>query len=146
MCTCLHVHSFQIDVCQMELTQSKLTWKRASQLIKVISQLINVSGTDDLEATKLKCTEALNISSSPKKLVLIVKGAIIDESAFSSLGSFMDALTAQQRSHLVLGLGIQVQCKCMCMYNMMALDMMAMLHSDTVLGLLNQNAYMFFCI
>lgn len=98
------IHSLKVDVCQMELTQSKLTWRRTTQLIKVGT----ITSSDDLQATKKKCAEALNVTVSSEKLVLIVKGAIIDESAFPSLGAFMDALTAQQRSHLILGIGIQV--------------------------------------
>lgn len=88
----------------MELTSSELTWKRSSQLIKVGT----LSPTDDIETTKQKCADALNVREPPCHLVLIVKGAVIDKSAFHNLGTFMNALTPQQKLHLFLGLGVQV--------------------------------------
>ena len=95
----------QIDVCQMELTLNQLTWRRTSQLVKVGTILPH----DDLNATKEKCAAALNMDERASNLVLIVRGAVIDSSAFQSLEGFMNALTPQQRSHLVLGVGVKVR-------------------------------------
>ena len=53
-------------------------------------------------------SKALSVTASPENLVLIVRGTVIDNSAFQSLGAFLDVLSAQQRSHLVLGLGVKV--------------------------------------
>lgn len=88
----------------MELTSSKLTWKRSSQLIKVGT----LSPTDDIETTKQKCADALNIFERHCDLVLIVKGAVIYKSAFHNLGTFMNALTPQQKSRIFLGLRVKV--------------------------------------
>ena len=101
----------------MELTPSKLTWKRASQLIKVGS----FTSKDDLQTTKRKCANALNLhSAATPDLHLIVKGAVVDDSAFSTLASFLNALSPQQRSHLCFGIGIKVKLfqisHIMCMY------------------------------
>ena len=101
----------QVDVCQMELTQNKLTWKRASQLVKIGT----ICHSDDLNATKEKCAQAVVKTECISKLVLIVKGAVVDSSAFVNLEGFLNALTPQQRSHLVLGVGIKVN-ECVCMY------------------------------
>lgn len=108
----------------MELTPSKLTWKRASQLIKVGS----FTSKDDLQSTKRKCANALNLhSAATPDLHLIVRGAVVDDSAFSTLASFLNALSPQQRSHLCFGIGIKVQlfkiCICMCMYCMQCMYM-----------------------
>ena len=94
----------QVDVCQMELTQNKLTWKRASQLVKVGT----ICSSDDLNSTKEKCAQALGMTECISELVLIVKGAVVDSSAFVNLEGFLNALSPQQRSHLVLGVGIKV--------------------------------------
>ena len=58
---CIYVHMYiraytcicfyQIDICLMELTPSKLTWKRTSQLIKVGS----FTSKNDLQTIKRKC-------------------------------------------------------------------------------------------
>ena len=61
-CTCMRtvhlISSFQIDVCRMELTPNKISWKRASQLVKVGT----MCSSDDLTSTKEKCARALAMS------------------------------------------------------------------------------------
>ena len=94
----------QIDVCLMELTPTKLCWKRASQLVKVGGFLDH----EDLKATKKRCADALDLHENPDKLVLVIKGAVVDQSAFVSLGRFMASFTAQQRAHFFFGIGIKV--------------------------------------
>ena len=98
--------TLEIDVCLMELTHSKLTWNRSNQSLKVGSFMPN----DTLAETKRKCAEAMNINSPPCDLDLIVKGAIVDDSAFPTLSTFMNSLSPQQRSHLCFGIGVNV-CK-----------------------------------
>lgn len=106
ICPLLHttVVLIQIDVCLMELTPTKLCWKRASQLVKVGGFLDH----EDWKATKKRCADALDLHGNPDNLVLVVKGATVDQSAFVSLGSFMSSFTAQQRAHFFFGIGIKV--------------------------------------
>ena len=94
----------QIDVCLMELIPTKLCWKRASQLVKVGSFLDH----EDLKATKKRCTDVLDLHENPDKLVLVVKGAMVDQSAFVYLGRFMASFTARQRAHFLGGIDIEV--------------------------------------
>ena len=88
----------------MDLTPTKLCWKRASQLVKVGGFLDH----EDLKATKRRSADALDLHNNPDNLVLVVKGAAVDQSAFVSLGSFMASFTAQQRAHFFFGIGIKV--------------------------------------
>ena len=46
-----------VDVCLMELTPTKLCWKRASQLVKVGGFL----DLENLKATKKRCADALDL-------------------------------------------------------------------------------------
>ena len=75
-----------------------------------------LSPIDDIETTRQKCVDALNVLEQSCDLGLIVKGAVIDKSAFHNLGTFMNALTPQQRSHLSLGLGVKVFIVCQILY------------------------------
>ena len=49
------------------------------------------------------------MEENAENLVLIVRGAVINNSEFLNLEVFMNALRPQQRSHLVLGVGIKVK-------------------------------------
>ena len=68
-------------MCQMELTQKKLTWKRASQRVKVGT----ICSSDDINTTKEKCAQALGMTEHISEVVLIVKGTVVDSSAFINL-------------------------------------------------------------
>ena len=94
----------QIDMCPMELIPTKLCWKRASQLVKVGGFLDH----EDLKVPKKRCTDALDLYENSDKLVLVVKGAVVEQSAFVSLGNFMASFTAQQRAHFLFEIGIKV--------------------------------------
>ena len=54
---------------------------------------------------KKRCTDALDLHENPDKLVLVVKGAMVDQSAFRR---FMASFTAQQRAHFSEGIDMKV--------------------------------------
>ena len=109
------VSTVYMYVCCMELTLNRISWKQASQLVRVGM----VCSFDDLTSTKEKCARALAMIEGVDDLLLIVRGAVLDSSVFAILEGFLNALSPQQRSHLVLGVGIKVH------VNVQALNMLS---------------------
>ena len=68
-----------------EKTLNNLQWKRTSELVKV--GFLNEA--DNLVTVKRKCAELFGLDTNPHNLVVVHSGARLDETAFATLGQFL---------------------------------------------------------
>ena len=81
---------------------NNLQWKRCSEMVTIGT----LKDSDNLNTIKEKCADAFQLSVPTEQLVLA--GAKIDDSAFTSLGEFLPCLSAQQQSKISFGIGFEV--------------------------------------
>ena len=99
-----------LPLCLHRLICVRWSWYQQSFVGKGQASWLRLGASWTMRTWKLqkRCTDALDLHENSDKLVLVVKGAVVEQSAFVSLGNFMASFTAQQRAHFLFEIGIKV--------------------------------------